>query len=63
MNWIDTNITEPPKDKKILACIVFCGTSRINVIHWSKYSKTWITDMQLNHINPPLFWMELPKMP
>ena len=63
MNWIDTNTTEPPKDKKILACIEFCGVRRINVIHWSKYSETWITDMQLNHINPPLFWMELPKMP
>ena len=60
MEWI---FTEPPKDRKILAFINFCGQKRINVVKWSNLHNVWITDMQLNHINPPICWMELPDAP
>lgn len=60
MEWI---FTEPPKDRKVLAYIDFCGQKRINVIKWCNLHNIWITDMQLNHINPPLCWMELPDAP
>lgn len=60
MEWI---FTEPPKDRKVLAYINFCGQKRINVVKWSNLHNIWITDMQLNNINPPLCWMELPDAP
>lgn len=60
MNW---KYTDPPKDRKVLAYIDFCGRKRINVIKWSKTEETYITDMQLNWIDPPICWMELPDEP
>lgn len=60
MKWI---FTEPPKDRDILAYIDFCGQKRITVVYWSNVYNTWLTDMQLNHIDMPLCWMELPEAP
>jgi hypothetical protein len=60
MEW---RCDEPPKDRKILGFINFCGQKRINVILWMEHKNCWVTDMQLNHINPPICWMHLPEFP
>lgn len=60
MEWL---FTEAPKDRKILACINLCGRIRRNVVEWSDLHNVWITDMQLNHISPPICWAELPHVP